>query len=366
MDNHIIGTPQVECREGDSKPFSGNIYVKGRAKDSNCRQSYTKNATKSYALKLGECGMTRLRTNNPRGVAFSLNVVVSFHPSGFITKNDRAFSIRCFYEEAEEIVTNRMECERRFPTQELSDQPAMPSCTYEVRGSLNGPLMSFASVGEQIYHVWSCGPSAAMGMLVRNCKVTDGDGDEHLVIDENGCTTDPSLLDEIVYDRNLMRGYAVTFKYQDTNTLVFSCAIRLCQKQMGMCEDVTVSPSEVRASGPEIPEKEEKWEKAEEVASVLDDDPATAAGSNITLLSRSRERRALLEAIPMEMDVATPQLFVLDQDERRQLDVGRLCVSRAVVPLMPIGLVLGLSFLLMVGISCYRAYFVPKKQLLFY
>jgi hypothetical protein len=56
--------------------FEGNIFVKGeksckegnlkaslgRAKDENCKKSYSSNSTKSYTLGLGKCGMIRERT----------------------------------------------------------------------------------------------------------------------------------------------------------------------------------------------------------------------------------------------------------------------------------------------------------------
>ncbi|KAK6026389.1 hypothetical protein OSTOST_07667, partial [Ostertagia ostertagi] len=40
---------------------------------------------------------------NPRGMAFSMTIVVQLHPL-FITKVDRAFHVRCFYMEAEKAV----------------------------------------------------------------------------------------------------------------------------------------------------------------------------------------------------------------------------------------------------------------------
>lgn len=96
-----------------------------------------------------------------------------------------------------------------------------------------------------------------MGMLVKKCFVTDGDGEDHAVIDFDGygisptvprlpytfrCTTDPFLLSQLTYDNNLMRAHATSqvFKYADSNQLYFTCQIRLCQKQMGLCADITV------------------------------------------------------------------------------------------------------------------------------
>ncbi|PAV67696.1 hypothetical protein WR25_04215 [Diploscapter pachys] len=246
LDNSIVGTPKVICEENDlaldiitEKPFQGNIFVKGRAKDKSCRQSYANNGT-AYSLPLGKCGMQRLRSANPRGVNFMVTVVVSFHPSGFITKHDRAFHVKCFYMEPDEIVTQTIDVSN-IPTTELSDSMLMPKCEYSVRrDGPNGPQLTYANVGDTVFHVWECTP-ADMGMLVKKCFVTDGEGEDHAVVDVQGCSMDSFLLDDLIYDESLMRAHASSqvFKYADSNQLFFTCQIRLCQKQMGMCQDVT-------------------------------------------------------------------------------------------------------------------------------
>lgn len=73
----ISGVPKVTCEENDltldvvtTKPFRGNIFVKGRAKDTSCKQSYSTNSSNSYSLSLGKCGMQRLRSVSFFGVFF--------------------------------------------------------------------------------------------------------------------------------------------------------------------------------------------------------------------------------------------------------------------------------------------------------
>uniref|UniRef100_A0A914I823 ZP domain-containing protein n=1 Tax=Globodera rostochiensis TaxID=31243 RepID=A0A914I823_GLORO len=237
LDNFIIGTPKVVCGESEvaldiitAKPFIGNIFVKGRAKDTTCRQSFSdpalSNGTNTYILSLGKCGMQRLRSANPRGINFAVTVVVSFHPAGFITKTDRAFHLNCFYTEPDEIVTSSFEVSQ-LPTQELSDQMRMPSCHYSVHStSVDGAELSWANVGDVVFH----------------CFVTDGDGEDHAVVDEDGCSLDHSLLSEVTYDKDgTMRAHAKSqvFKYADSNQLFFTCQIRMCQKQMDMCHGIT-------------------------------------------------------------------------------------------------------------------------------
>uniref|UniRef100_A0A915MX62 ZP domain-containing protein n=1 Tax=Meloidogyne javanica TaxID=6303 RepID=A0A915MX62_MELJA len=225
LDNYIIGTPKVVCEETEvamdivtAKPFIGNIFVKGRAKDTSCRQSFgdspnLKNGTSAYTLSLGKCGMQRLRSASPRGINFAVTLVVSFHPAGFITKNDKAFHLSCFYTEPEEIVTSSFEVSH-LPPQELSDQMSLPSCRYSVHSTgWDGPQLSWANVGDTVFHVWECrGPE--MGMLIKKCFVTDGDGDDHAVVDENGCSLDLGLIDEIIYaEDGRMRAYAKSHQH---------------------------------------------------------------------------------------------------------------------------------------------------------
>ncbi|MCP9264229.1 Mitochondrial coenzyme A transporter SLC25A42 [Dirofilaria immitis] len=206
--------PKVSCEENDlsldvitTKPFNGNIFVKGRAKDSSCKQSYDYNNSNSYTLSLGKCGMQRLRSINPRGINFIITVIVSFHPAGFITKNDRAFNVKCFYLEPDTIVTSALHVSPLVAT-ELRDDLKFPTCEYSVRrDGINGPQLTFANVGETVFHVWECN-GIGMGMLVKKCFVTDGEGTDHPVLDSDGCSLDNFLLGELVYDSSLMRAYA--------------------------------------------------------------------------------------------------------------------------------------------------------------
>lgn len=75
----------------------------------------------------------------------------------------------------------------------------MPTCDYSVKsGSIHGPPSTFANVGEtvifkekifekifKVFHVWEC-KGNDMGMLVKKCFVTDGEGEDRAVIDFDG------------------------------------------------------------------------------------------------------------------------------------------------------------------------------------
>uniref|UniRef100_A0A0N4ZSF5 ZP domain-containing protein n=1 Tax=Parastrongyloides trichosuri TaxID=131310 RepID=A0A0N4ZSF5_PARTI len=347
QENFVIGVPNVVCEENDvsldiitAKPFAGNIFVKGHAKDEACKQSYSSNGTSLYSLPLGECGMQRLRTANPRGINFAVTIIVSFHPSGFITKNDKAYKIRCFYMEPEEIVTNSIEVSA-LSTTEIQDEMPMPVCEYSVRkNSIDGPVLSFANVGDIAYHVWECNGSN-IGILVKKCFVTDGDGEDHAVIDFDGCTTDNFLLSEVFYEKNLMKASATStvFKYADSNQLYFTCQIRLCQKQMGLCDEVT--PPKCKSNNKVIEKKNNNTEindKENETILTKDD---------VLVLKAGKKKRAVGVSLKdnnkksMEIDVASPELLILDQGEAFFINRrDNYCISKIFLPLIPIVLIL--------------------------
>uniref|UniRef100_A0A0M3HNV1 ZP domain-containing protein n=1 Tax=Ascaris lumbricoides TaxID=6252 RepID=A0A0M3HNV1_ASCLU len=267
-----------------AKPFRGNIFVKGHTKDSSCRQSYANDSSNSYSVSLGNCGMQRLRSINPRGINFIVTLIVSFHPAGFITKNDRAFNVKCFYVERDEVVT--------------------------------------AAV--KVFHVWECS-GAEMGMLVKKCFVTDGEGEQHAVIDFDGqatsyyfsdlsmCSTDSFLLSELTYDATTMRAQAQShvFKYADSNQLYFTCQIELCHKNMGLCAGIT---------------------------------PPNCAEQSIHKHRRSvnwMERQ-------LELDVSTPEMLIADVDEATETHRITTCRHVFFLALLPFILLTFLSIFLSV------------------
>ena len=71
------------------------------------------------------------------------------------------------------------------PDEVARDMP-MPLCSYTIRkDELNGPVLRYAKVGDQVVHRWEC-PSEMYGMLVHTCFVEDGQGEKREVIDERG------------------------------------------------------------------------------------------------------------------------------------------------------------------------------------
>lgn len=137
----------------------------------------------------------------------------------FITNVDKAYNLKCFYMEAAKIVTAGLEV--RYADEDLgklilettyvrlliswilyysmlqtdtissgteaaTGVGIMPQCNYTLRlDSPSGALVRYAKVGDKVWHLWEC-TTDTYGILVHSCFVTDGQGNEFNVIDQNG------------------------------------------------------------------------------------------------------------------------------------------------------------------------------------
>uniref|UniRef100_A0A8R1TU67 ZP domain-containing protein n=1 Tax=Onchocerca volvulus TaxID=6282 RepID=A0A8R1TU67_ONCVO len=222
-----LGIPEVECMEDrmkltfrTAKPFRGRVFVKGMVDKDQCVNSFIGNMKLEiqYEIINGQCNMRRSRKISPelRGVEQSLTVNVSFHET-FITKIDRAFRCTCFYIEADRVVTSRFDVSM-IPTTDLIDTARMPHCTYTVRrDSVVGKVVSFAIVGEPVFHVWKC-ESDMFSILLHSCFVDDGKGyEKKFLIDERGCAIEPTIVPDLTYNegRNMAFSEVNVFKFAD-------------------------------------------------------------------------------------------------------------------------------------------------------
>jgi len=242
IDNSILEFPEVECQSHEvmvkfhtKNPFQGHVFVQGHYDSPDCHKDYVSNGEKSGFIQVAfeKCGMRRKRSANPRGMSMSATVIISFHRT-FITHVDRAYFVDCFYIEEEKVVTFQLAVSDP-PTAQLSiDVPPMPVCTYQVLADgPNGSLVTFARVGDKVYHKWSCSyPFPEMYcMVIHSCTVDDGESHIFEAIDDTGCAKDPVIIEELSYISDLMVGTeASVFKFADRPRVYFTCQVRLSLK----------------------------------------------------------------------------------------------------------------------------------------
>ncbi|CAB3410420.1 unnamed protein product [Caenorhabditis bovis] len=246
FDNAIVGDPSVECGDDffevkfDTRSiFNGIAFVQSHLDNPSCRTFVSKNrAEKNTSLRLtfDECAVEKRFSSSPRGLFISTNIVVAFNPD-FLTKNDRVFKVQCFYMEMERRIQKEIQISMPPPTMH-SKQLNMPVCKYEVLdGSPTGPPVYFATVGQMVYHKWTCETEHenTFCMLVHSCFVDDGNGQRVQLLNEKGCALDKYLLTNLEYPTDLMAGReAHVYKYADRDNMYFDCQIQITVKEPGI------------------------------------------------------------------------------------------------------------------------------------
>uniref|UniRef100_A0A0N5AY62 ZP domain-containing protein n=1 Tax=Syphacia muris TaxID=451379 RepID=A0A0N5AY62_9BILA len=236
------GEPEIVCGHNTIKvkvktenKYPSYIFAKGHFRDPKCSFQSSNNATFTFE----HCNINRKREVNPRGMAYSLTVIVQLHPL-FITKVDRAYNVRCFYVEEDKEV-NAEFAVSDLVTTVIESGNKIPECTYTLhRDSPNGPVLRYARVGDLIYHVWEC-PSNVYAMFVHTCSILDGHGDEHIVVDKDGCSIDDYIIPQLTYSNDLTRSFtgANVVNLPDSESVYFNCQIKLCLKGGDYCSTFT-------------------------------------------------------------------------------------------------------------------------------
>uniref|UniRef100_A0A0N5AFH6 ZP domain-containing protein n=1 Tax=Syphacia muris TaxID=451379 RepID=A0A0N5AFH6_9BILA len=225
--NEIVEPPVVSCEPDQilikvktSLTNPSRIYVEDLSGDEQCR---TENLN-HIGIPLGKCGMQLKKSDSPSGISYRVCFTVQLHPF-FATERDASYCAQCNYMETREEVIDTY-------LQDLSQL----KCKYEIRrGSVDGPPVHYAVLGEVVYHTWQCNDDDT-GLLVQNCYVENGDGTRILVIDNNGYGLISTPLPESLFYFQETR----VFKFADQTVTKFTCQIRLCKKSNGDCDSITV------------------------------------------------------------------------------------------------------------------------------
>lgn len=118
-----------------------------------------------------------------------------------------------------------------------------PTCEFTVLygGSWGWPISS-ANLGDPTYHQWRCSngisTSSMYCLQVGNCTVSDGKGKSIPIIDDNGCSLDPTgTVPNVEYHNDLEGGIKTTaFSLDLDNGVVhFNCGLKLLIKENNKC-----------------------------------------------------------------------------------------------------------------------------------
>jgi hypothetical protein len=240
VDNGVEGEPEIECGPtsitinlNTRNPFEGHVYVKGLFEMEGCRSDEGGRQVAGIELPFDQCNVGRTRSLNPKGVFVTTTVVIQFHPQ-FVTKVDRAYRIQCFYMEADKTVSTQIEVSELTTAFQTQVVP-MPICRYEIlEGGPSGQPIQFATIGQQVYHKWTCDSETVdtFCAVVHSCFVDDGNGDKVEILNMEGCALDKFLLNNLEYPTDLMAGQeAHVYKYADRAQLFYQCQISITIKE---------------------------------------------------------------------------------------------------------------------------------------
>ncbi|GMS84282.1 hypothetical protein PENTCL1PPCAC_6457, partial [Pristionchus entomophagus] len=266
-DNSVIGDPEIECGPSSiivnwrtHRPFDGVVFVKGLRSRTECINTSRGREVAGIDIPFDSCGLTRSRSLNPRGIFVAATVVLSFHPL-FVTMIDRSYRVQCFYMESDRQVNARVGVDE-LSTILVTSTPSLPTCKYEILdGSITGPPVSSASIGQKVYHKWSCSTDAVdtYCITVHSCVVNDGMGQKVMIVDEEGCAMDERLIPHLEYSNDLVAGQiSHVFKYADKEELFYECHISISIKEVAaecprpVCNAPLLPPSS-SPSPPSIP-----------------------------------------------------------------------------------------------------------------
>uniref|UniRef100_A0A1I7Z5G2 ZP domain-containing protein n=1 Tax=Steinernema glaseri TaxID=37863 RepID=A0A1I7Z5G2_9BILA len=114
-------------------------------------------------------------------------------------------------------------------------------CQFSVhKDGPNGEELSGTTLNTQLYYKIKCKPAKGFCLNVSNCTVSgEGPGQKpYAVIDENGCTTEPSLFEHVLYEDDYTAGIynPLPIRFRGSSSGVqFFCSTTLTPRMGGTC-----------------------------------------------------------------------------------------------------------------------------------
>jgi len=222
---------QVDIYAG-SPGFDGVLYVKGHSKDEQCRkvlQAGRDVGTIDYKVRFDTCGLVLVN-----GEA-SFILVIQKHPK-LMTFKAQAYRVRCVYDTAEKSVTVGFNVSMLTTAGTISNTGPPPICTMKICLP-TGDEVNRAVIGDSLMLKVQVEPIGIYGGFARSCYAITDNNNTHLVTDENGCATDPTIFGQWTLnpDGNVLVSTFNAFKFPASDNVRFQCNIRVC---FGKCHPV--------------------------------------------------------------------------------------------------------------------------------
>ncbi|KAK8736183.1 hypothetical protein OTU49_004861, partial [Cherax quadricarinatus] len=234
--NCLADGVQVDINVGDPG-FNGVMYVKGYSKNEECRRVVKPDVdvgTIDFKVKFNTCGLI-----HENGLARFI-LVLQKHPK-LVTYKAQAYHVKCTYNTGEKTITIGFNVSMLTTAGTIANTGPPPTCLMRITDPSGGTIDK-AEIGDLLMLRIQVEPSNIYGGFARSCVAltanTDGTDNEHLVTDENGCATDPSIFGE--WEQDDGEGKALValfsaFKFPSSNSIRFQCNVRVC---FGRCHPV--------------------------------------------------------------------------------------------------------------------------------
>ena len=192
----------IDCHSGDMTAnirtttlFDGKVYAKGSPVT--CMEDISSSTEFSITMRYTdiECGVER------EGLGGYINEVIIQHHDSIVTSADLGLQLTCEYDMTNKTVSNEVDLQitgEISPTIEAESTVDSPNVIMRVADE-NGADTKTAVVGDPLKMTWEIlDQDSPYEIFIRDLVAMDGATDtELLLIDENGCPTDSSIMGEV-------------------------------------------------------------------------------------------------------------------------------------------------------------------------
>jgi len=159
-----------------------------------------------------------------------------------MTFKAQAYQVRCVYDTAEKSVTVGFNVSMLTTAGTISNTGPPPICTMKICLP-TGQEVRRAVIGDNLMLKVQVEPTGIYGGFARSCYAVTDNNNTHLVTDENGCATDPTIFGQwtLSPDNNVLVASFNAFKFPASDNIRFQCNIRVC---FGKCQPVNCEGSD--------------------------------------------------------------------------------------------------------------------------